>query len=158
MFVVKGRIDTYTAEAAIVDAQDIDMNAVKIVEKGTAEDTVKEATAGANKYAIQGAIATIGPPTQPVLGMPSTIDVAIGDTLGIMADGIIGLIRAKGSGNAVGNRQVLQSVGNGKVGPLALSGTPTNEEKGLIIAESCDVLAENTAADDRVEAELLLER
>lgn len=158
MIVKKGRIDTYTFNGSTVTALDLDLNAVILVEKDTGENEVKLATAGAPKSAVQGALVTIGPP-QPLNNiLLNEGKVEDGTIIGVMAEGVVGLIRKKGAGNQIGNRQAVQSVGDGKVGPLILSGTPTAEEQALMIGESCEIKAEKTDADDRLEVELFLER
>lgn len=148
MLVEAGEVGTYTAEGTITDAIDLDLDAVKIVEKGTASRGVKEATDGANKYEVVGAIESIGPP------QTSQTDVADGETVGVRKKKIVQLILA-GSAGAVAFKQPLGSAGSGKVKPLTFSATPTAEEEQLVIA-TAEAAVDSDTDDQAVLAELQL--
>lgn len=127
MLVEEGEVGTYTAQGAITKAIDLDLDAVKIVEAGSESRTVKEATEGATRYDVVGAIESIGPP------QTSQVNVADGETVGVRKKKIVRLILKGGSG-AVSFKQPLACAGNGKVKGLTLTASPEPGEELLAIA------------------------
>jgi hypothetical protein len=141
MLVEAGEVGTYTAQGAITKAIDLDLDAVKIVEAGSESRTVKEATEGATRYAVVGAIESIGPP------QTSQVNVADGETVGVRKKKIVRLI-VKGGSGAIGFKQPLACAGSGKVKGLTLTASPEPGEELLAIAvaeEAVDASDEDQA-------------
>lgn len=147
MLIREGEVTTYFAENDINGVINNTLNAVKLVKRGTEERTVVEATEGATKFEIAGAVETIGPP------QTEQENVKADEPMGIREEGVVNLILK--SGEVVSDGDTLMAAANGQVQKLELDATPSAAQLSQVIAQA-EEDADATDAAIAVEAELLL--
>lgn len=147
MRVEDGEVGTYTSEADIAGAVNNDLDAVKLLKKGTASRSVVESTDGATRYEVVGAVESVEVKAPSVKTQGSILN---GEVVGVRKKKIVQLIRLKGTGNAVAFKQPLGAAAGGKVKPL----DPASADDDLVIGVAEEAYDENTEADDAVLVEL----